>query len=128
MVRLITWLLAALLLPGCSSRQDAARELFTQGKTCPADRVRSSELGGPTLHDMRKQRQARSPPRAPDEVRADPTRFALWQQQQAETERRSKWIDDRFHLYRASGCGQQRDHAKGRPRGRCSVLWQALSD
>lgn len=135
MLRLMAGFLTGLLLTGCTNRVDAARDLFVQEKTCPADRVQVNELEGPTLHELRQQEQGQNPPKAPTDVQADPARLALWQAQQAEAARTRQWIDERFLLYRASGCGQQQDYAceflwsqKGWPRGRCDVLSQKLID
>lgn len=116
MRRLTLLFLASLMLQGCIRRVDAARDLFVQEKTCPANRVQVSELEGPTLHEMRQQKQGRKVERAPADIQADPSRLALWQAQQAEAARIQQWIDERFLLYRASGCGQQQDYA-------CEFLW-----
>lgn len=133
MMRLAALLLASLLLPGCTSRVDAARALFVQAKTCPADRVQVSELEGSTLHELRQRQQAKNAQEPPADIRADPARLALWQQQQAESERTMQWVDGRYRLYHASGCDLQEDYAceflwsqKGWPRGQCVPLRQKL--
>lgn len=133
MFRPMAWLLAGLLLTGCTSRVDAALDRFVQEKTCPADRVQVSELEGPTLHERRQQKRAKAVEQAPADIQADPGRLALWQARQAEAARTRQWGDEQFLLYRASGCGQQQDYAceflwsqKGWPRGRCDVLSQKL--
>ncbi|QEA12951.1 hypothetical protein [Comamonas flocculans] len=135
MVRPVLLLFTGLMTQGCTSRMDAARDLFMQAKTCPAERVQVRELEGLTLHARREKKRMTNAVQAPDDVRADPARLALWQAQQAEAARIRQWIDERFLLYRASGCGQQQDYAceflwsqKGWPRGRCDVLSQKLID
>lgn len=115
MIGLCGWRLTSLLLPGCTSRVDAAHDLFVRARTRPAKRVQIIKLDGPALHELRQQKWGQNPPQAPTDVQAEPSRLALWQARQAEAARTRQRADDRF-LHRASGCGQQQDHA-------CEFLW-----
>jgi hypothetical protein len=77
--------LAALTLTACaaswSQAPDAARERFVRDFTCPSDRVVVVE----------------QPPAPPDEVRGDPERLRLWNEQQHDPEHRYEHAEGCSH-------------------------------
>ncbi len=134
MKRLLLCCAIAFLLTSCTSREDAASALFVQRLSCPAERIQIEEIADTSLHALRqRQTQQKAPSTAPAEIAADPERLALWQEQAEQAQSNQKAIDERYRLYRVSGCQQQEVYAcefmwsqKGLPRGRCSSLAQML--
>lgn len=130
---LAAFLLASLALAACTSRTDAARELFVNAHACPSERVEIVELQGQSVYELRRRAHPGGEVQPPAEVAGDPARLALWHRQRADAERTTRWVDDRYRIYRASGCGLQTDYAcqflwseKGAPRGQCATLAQVL--
>lgn len=100
-------LAVAALLAACTGREGAARDLFEQTWTCPADRIEARRVEGLTLADLRP--PAHETP--PAEVAADAARLALWREQQQEAQASRRRLDERYHVYDVSGCGHQARYA-----------------
>jgi hypothetical protein len=100
--------LAALLLPlliaGCASLEDGARDHFVKALSCPADRVQVKARPDLGYGDLLPALPASTPP---DEVAADPERLALWKEQQASAQatRRAN-AEAAYDVFEVSGCGR----------------------
>lgn len=103
----IALLAVAALLAACTGREGAARNLFEQTWTCPADRIEARREEGLTLADLR-------PPEhetPPAEIAADAARLALWRERRQEALASRRRFDERYHVYEVSGCGHRARYA-----------------
>ena len=103
----VTVCAVAALLAACTGREGAARNLFEQTWSCPADRIEARRVEGLTLADLRP--PAHETP--PAEVAADAARLALWHAQQQEAQASRRRFDERYHVYDVSGCGHEARYA-----------------
>lgn len=97
-------LLLLLLIAGCASLEDGARDHFVTALSCPADRVLVKARPDLGYGDLLPALAASKPP---DEVAADPERLALWKEQQtsALATRRAN-ADATYDVFEVSGCGR----------------------
>jgi hypothetical protein len=82
---------ASVLLAGCGSYREVARDAFVKMTTCPPDRVEVVQVPAPSW--------VPAPPAPPPEVAADPERRALWKERHAAPDRSG------LTYYRTKGCG-----------------------
>lgn len=102
--RRLTVLLAALLIAGCASREQAARDTFAEHFACPIERVTATKVDGVRRSEVH---QRETPiPDPPAEIRADPARLAQW----TESHRVSSGFDRYYEGYHAAGCGHRAEY------------------
>ncbi len=103
-MRTTVTLAATLMLAGCASLADGARDHFVKALSCPADRVTVKARPDLGYGDLLPAPPAAAPPA---EVAADPERLALWKEQQAraKADRRAN-ADARYDVFEVSGCGR----------------------
>lgn len=100
----IAVLLAAMLVAGCASREQAARDTFAERFTCPIERVAATKVDGVRRSEVLE--RATPIPDPPAEIRADPARLAQW----TESHRVSPGFDGYYEGYRAAGCGHRAEY------------------
>jgi hypothetical protein len=103
-------LLAALFaasLTGCKSREEQARDEFSEAVSCPASKIEVRELEGVTAHDVREKHNPTAKPKPPADVAADPERLAVWEEKQ-DKQRRASQREPGFgsDVFEAKGCGE----------------------
>jgi hypothetical protein len=98
----ITFLLALLLLSGvgCRNFEGAAVEAFSKERSCPKDGVTAHARDDLGAYEL--QVPTRSPP---DDIANEPSRRAVWQEQQ--DERRAR-VNSKERVYEVSGCNEKR--------------------
>jgi hypothetical protein len=95
----MTLLLAvALLGSACKSKEQGAREEFSETYTCPLDRVEVRARPDVKKSDLAKREDP------PPNIEADPGRLQLWQSKRDEQRKRD---DDGCEMFEARGCGKQ---------------------
>ena len=94
--------LAVILLAGCASREQAARDAFAKSLTCPVERVTATKVDGVRWSDV--QRRANPIPQPPPEVRSDPARLAMWNKQ---NDNLSSGFDHNYEGFHVTGCGHE---------------------
>lgn len=82
----------------CKSKEQGARESFSDDFTCPLDRVEVRARPDVKPSDLAKREEP------PADIKADPGRLQLWQSKKDEERRKS---DDRCEMFEARGCGKQ---------------------
>ena len=94
-------------LPGCKSREEQARDEFSEAVSCPASKVEVRELEGVTAYDVRQKHNPTPRPKPPAEVAADPERLAIWEERE-EKQRRASQREPGFgsDVFEATGCGE----------------------
>ena len=102
----IVLLLAAMLVAGCASREQAARDTLAQAFTCPVERVTATNVEGVRWSEV--MRRAHPVPDPPAEVRADPARLAQWTEQYHGSF--SPGFDHNTEGFHAAGCGHEADY------------------
>lgn len=86
------------LATACQSFEGGARESFSTGNTCPADRVEVRARGDVKYSATLPRREP------PADIKADPGRLKMWEEQEAKSTRAQ---DDACEMYEARGCGKQ---------------------
>jgi hypothetical protein len=95
-------LAAAIGLSACKSKEQGAKEHFSQDATCPEDRV---EVRARTDLKPSMWLPKETPPAS---IAADPGRLAMWQDAR---DQRLASTDSRDDIFEARGCGQQKVYA-----------------
>ena len=93
-------------LTGCKSREEQAREQFSNAVSCPASKVKVRELEGVTAQEIRDEHDT-SKPKPPPEVAADPERLEVWEENEAK-QRRANAREPGFgsDVFEVKGCGE----------------------
>lgn len=101
----VTCLAASLV--GCKSREEQARDEFSETVSCPASRVEVREVKGVTPFDVREKYNPARKPVPPADVASDPERLALWEAKQAK-QRGASRTESSFgsDVFEATGCGE----------------------
>ena len=102
MARFLWVVWAVLLLAGCKSKEQGAREHFSKDLTCPEDRVEVRERA-----DVKASAWMRVET-PPADVAADPERLKMWQAKQDE---RRSYEESSDAIFEAKGCGAQKLYA-----------------
>jgi hypothetical protein len=100
-------LLAAIVVPvvlaGCASLEEGARDHFVRALACPAERVTVKARPDLRYGDLIGAPTASAPPA---EVAADPERLALWKEQRARAQADGRAnANARYDVFEVSGCG-----------------------
>ena len=86
-----------LVLAGCRSMEDGARDDFSRDHTCPVDRVEAR-----VRKDIRPSSLAKAET-PPAEIAADPGRLKMWQDERAKN---AQYADSNRTIVEVRGCGK----------------------
>ena len=99
-----------LLMIGCQSLEECAKETFSREFSCPQERVTVRERKDVDVYDA----MFGPGPQPPDEVKKDPGRNALWQKEHSGD--RAKW-NEMMTIYEGKGCDHTSLYACNHPSG-----------
>ncbi len=99
-------MLAVLLLSGCARQEEAARQMLAKSFTCPVERVTATRIDGVRWSEVK--RRENPIPDPPADVRADPSRLAMWKEQHHA--HYSRGFDRYYKAFHVVGCGHEADY------------------
>lgn len=95
------WLILA-FLGACANIEDGAREKFSADFSCPTDRVTVKVRSD--LNSMEFRFGVQPKPEPPAEIKSDPARLALWEEQQKKDKAATDRVNEVDKVVEASGC------------------------
>ena len=95
------WLILA-FLGACANLEEGAKQKFSADFSCPADRVTAKLRADLNSMEFRFGPQAK--PEPPAEIKGDPARLALWEEQQKKDQAATDRVNELDKVIEVTGC------------------------